>query len=447
MRASTRHLPQPRGHSGFYRYGRHLRPSGLGQLLRPRKSLTGNAMSLMTATVSAQALGLLFWVEAAHLEPTYTVGQAAAGIAALTLLTLLSQLSLTNVFIRFVPVAGRLSGTLVRRGYLVVVCLSLVVGIVYVATRLSSHVLTEGLMPRALFVLAVPVLSVFALEDSVLIALRLAPWVAVENISAAVGRLALLPIMTVPWLGGGTIASWVLPAAVAVIIVNSLLFRRALPALATVEGRLPNRRRLLSFVAGEYSGTISGIASVQVMPLIVARRLGVTQVAYLNVPWLIASGILLVMWNVGSSFVVEASRAQGKLGPLLRRGLLLWTAIAIVSVPVCVLGARPLLELEGARYAAHSVELLRLIGLSAPFSVVMVLFCSLAWLEQRVWLLAGFQAAVGATVLSFALILLPYMGLDAVGWAYLITQMLSAVVAAPYLLRWMRRNRLARVPS
>jgi O-antigen/teichoic acid export membrane protein len=95
----------------------------------------------------------------------------------------------------------------------------------------------------------------------------------------------------------------------------------------------------------------------------------------------------------------------------------------------------------------HSTELLQLIGLSAPFSVVVVLYYTLAWLEQRVWLLAGFQAAVGATVLTLVLILLPRMGLNAVGWAYLITQMLSAVVAAPYLLRWMRRNRLARVRS
>lgn len=441
------YLRSRRGPPGQSQQGR---PSGLGQLLRPRKSLTGNAMSLMVATISAQALGLLFWVEAAHFEPTYTVGRAAAGVAALTLLALLAQLNLTNVFIRFVPVAGRLGGTLAKRGYLVVVCLSFVAGIVYVGTGLSSHVLTGGLVPRALFVLAVPVLSIFALEDSVLIALRLTPWVAAENIAAAVGRLTLLPIMTVPWLGGGTMASWVLPAAVAVIIVNSLLFRRALPALSTGEGKLPNRRRLLSFVAGEYTGTICFITSVQVMPLIVARRLGITQVAYLNIPWLIASGIALVMWNIGASFVVEASRARekrGKLGPLLRRGVLLWTAIATMSVLVCELGARPLLELQGARYAIHSVELLKIIGLAAPFLAVVMLFWTLAWLEQRVWLLAGFQAAEGAMVLSFALILLPRLGLNAVGWAYLITQMLSALAAAPYLLRWVRRNRLPRVRS
>jgi O-antigen/teichoic acid export membrane protein len=151
------------------------------------------------------------------------------------------------------------------------------------------------------------------------------------------------------------------------------------------------------------------------------------------------------MWNVSSSFVVEALRSRGPVTPLLRRTVLLLGAIASAAAVVCALGARPLLEIVGPRYAMHSVELLQLVGVSAPFSAVVVLSCTLAWLEQRVWLLAGFQAVSGVTVLSFALILLPRIGLDAVGWAYLMTQIVSALVATPYLVRWIRANRLPRV--
>lgn len=439
-------FPQPQDQPRPYRYhGRRRGPGGVGRPLRLRKGLTVNAMSLMAATVAANGLGLAFWAEAAHVEPAYAVGQASAEIAALTLLSMIAQLDLTNVFIRLLPVAGRLSGILVSRGYLIVVGLSLVAGAVYVGTGLSSYVLTGGLVSRALFVLAVPVLSLFALEDSVLTAFRLAPWVATENICAAVARLALLPVMAVPWLGGGTVASWVLPAAVAVIAVNLLVFRWALPVHAREKGTLPSRRGLLSLVAGEYAGTVCAIGSTQIMPLLVVWKLGVTQAAYLAIPWLVAPGIYLMMWNVSSSFVVEALRTRGPLGALLRRTVLLLTGIASAAALTCLLGARPLLELAGTRYAMHSVELLQLVGLSVPFSAVVVLYCTLAWLEQRVWLLAGFEAAVGTTVLSLALILLPRLGLNAVGWAYLITQMLGAVAAAPYLLRWMRRNRLARV--
>ena len=37
------------------------------RLLRERRSLTFNALSLMTATVATNALGLVFWTEAARI--------------------------------------------------------------------------------------------------------------------------------------------------------------------------------------------------------------------------------------------------------------------------------------------------------------------------------------------------------------------------------------------
>jgi len=43
-------------------------------------------------------------------------------------------------------------------------------------------------------------------------------------------------------------------------------------------------------------------------------RLGAAADAYLTLPWLIASGITVVMWNVSSSFVVEAAGSHGHPG-------------------------------------------------------------------------------------------------------------------------------------
>ena len=158
------------------------------------------------------------------------------------------------------------------------------------------------------------------------------------------------------------------------------------------------------------------------MPLIVVWRLGPAAAAYLTLPWLIASGITLVLWNVSASFVVEAAGSHGHPGTLLRRSLLLWSGIVAAAMIVCVAGARPLMELVGAQYVAEGVPLLRLIGLSAPFTAVVVIYGTLVWLDQRVWLLAGFQAVAGILLLGAALALLPRLGLTAVGWAYLGTQ-------------------------
>jgi O-antigen/teichoic acid export membrane protein len=412
------------------------------KLPRVPKGLTVNALALMTATIGANGLGLVFWVVAAHLRPPAVVGQASAAIAALTLLAMIAQLNLTNVIVRLLPAAGKLGTSMVARAYLLVVFLSLLAGLVYCVSGLGRHVLTGGWVDYAEFTLAVPVLAVFALEDSVLTALRLAPWVAAENIATAIAKIALLPVLFVTAMGA--VWSSVLAALVAVVIVNSLLFGRALPAHGSVPGTMPGRRRLFSFVAAEYSGNICAIASVQVMPLIVVWRLGASAAAYLTLPWLIGSGITLVLWNVSASFVVEAAGSHGHTGTMLRRSLLLWSGIVAAAMIVCVAGARPLMELVGAQYVAEGVPLLRLIGLSAPFTALVVIYGTLVWLDQRVWLLAGFQACAGILLLAAALLLLPKLGLTAVGWAYLGTQAALAAAVAPFTVRHIRRGEFGR---
>jgi O-antigen/teichoic acid export membrane protein len=411
---------------------------------RPRlqTSLTVTAVSLMSATVVANALGLVFWAVAAHLKPPEVVGRAAAAIAALTLLATIAQLNLTSVFIRLLPAAGRLGRRLIARGYLAVVGLALVIATVYAVSGLSAGVLTGGWYVRVLFALAVAVLAIFALQDSVLIALRLAPWVTVENVSSAACKLALLPLLGLLPLGAGVVVSWVLPVAFAVIAVNQLLFGRVLPALKAVEGTLPGRRRLLSFVAGEYVGNICATAAVQLMPLLVVWRLGPAQAAYLALPWLISMGITLLLWDVAASFVVEIAGAPERSSALLRRSLLLGAAIVLGALAVCLLGAHPLLGLVGSRYAAQGSALLRLVGLSVPFSAVVALYSTLVWLDQRVWLLAAFQGASTVMVLGMTLALLPRLGLVAVGWANLATQALAATAMAPLALQRLRRGEL-----
>jgi O-antigen/teichoic acid export membrane protein len=407
-----------------------------------RSSLTVNAASLLVATVATNALGLVFWIVAAHLETPRNVGRAAAAVAALTLLATFGQLNLTNVFVRLLPTAGRLGAGLVRRGYLAVIVLTLVLGGVYVTSGLGAGVVTGGLGARVLFTLGVTVLGIFALQDSVLTALRLTPWIPVENISAGVCKLALLPVVLLAAGAGAIAAAWVIPALVAVLVVSTLLFKRAFPKLADTPGTLPPRRRLASFVAGEYVGNICAVATIQLMPLIIVWRLGPAQAAYFTLPWLIAAGITMLLWNVAGAFIVELTSTTGGSGQLLRRSLMLWAGVVAGALVVCTLGARPLLDLVGARYAAHGAPLLRLIGLSAPFGAVIAFYCTLVWLDQQVWLLAGFLAVSGAVQIATTLVLLPQLGLVAAGWANLITQAGAAALMAPLAAGRVRRGNL-----
>jgi hypothetical protein len=76
------------------------------RLPRLPRSLTVNALALMTASIGANGLGLAFWAVAAHLRPSAIVGQASAAITALTLLSMIAKLNLTNVIVRLLPTAS-----------------------------------------------------------------------------------------------------------------------------------------------------------------------------------------------------------------------------------------------------------------------------------------------------------------------------------------------------
>ncbi|HUB36550.1 MAG TPA: hypothetical protein VL972_06970 [Solirubrobacteraceae bacterium] len=401
------------------------------RLVKPEK-MTLNAVSLMTATIATNALGLVFWAVAAHVHSANAVGAAFAEISALTLLATLAQLNLTNVFIRFVPKAGRKTMAFVLRGYAVIIGLALVLGAAFVASGVGSGYVHAGLAERLLFVVAAALFAIFALQDSVLTALRITHWVPVENVSFAAAKLALLPLLAFLPARTSIVVAWVLPVAVAVVIVNGLLYRTALGRTRHAQGgELPGRRRLMSFLAAEYSTTLCAAATVQLMPLIVVWRLGTAYAAYFSLPWLVCIGITLLQWNVGASFVVEAVTAGGYTPRLLRRGLQLWGAVVVGAVVVCCFGAALILRLEGPAYAAHGVTLLRLIGASAPFSAVVVLYGAFAWLDQRLWRLVAIQAASGAILLGLSFVLMPRLGLAGVGWANLAAQVAGALLMAP----------------
>ena len=86
--------------------------------------------------------------------------------------------------------------------------------------------------------------------------------------------------------------SWVVPAAVAVIVISGCCSGACSRTRAHRRHAAP-RRRLMSFVAGEYTTAVCATATTQLMPLIVVWRLGPAQVAYFTLPWLISMGITL----------------------------------------------------------------------------------------------------------------------------------------------------------
>jgi hypothetical protein len=208
---------------------------------------------------------------------------------------------------------------------------------------------------------------------------------------------------------------------------------------------LPARRQLASFVAAEYLTTLCSVAVAALLPLIVIWQLGATREAYFALPWLIWGGISAVSWNIATSFVVETVTEGAHSARLLRRALVMWLAVVAIAVVACAVVGPTVLTLVNHAYGVHGGPLLQLIGVSAPFTFVIVVYSAFAWLDQRVWFIMSIQACTAAVLLGLSLALVPRLGILGVGWAYFISQVGAAVLMARGA--WVRVRTVLRSPT
>src|SRR4051794_30135456 len=138
---------------------------------------------LIIGTGITSLLGVAFWALAARAYDPHDVGINVAAISAMTLVSGVCSLGLSPVLVRYLPIAGPVTHSLVTRTYLLTAALSLVAGI---AVALTSDLWSPELSFLgggwwlAAFALATAGTTIFTLQDSVLTGLRTAGWIPLE---------------------------------------------------------------------------------------------------------------------------------------------------------------------------------------------------------------------------------------------------------------------------
>jgi hypothetical protein len=95
----------------------------------------------------------------------------------------------------------------------------------------------------------------------------------------------------------------------------------------------------------------------------------------------------------------------------------------------------------GPGYAEEGSSLSRVLSLCLPFSAVVALYATFAWLDQRLWKLVSFQAITTVVLLGGSWLLIADLGIVAVGYVMLVTQVGFAIALLPSSLRRIRAVR------
>jgi O-antigen/teichoic acid export membrane protein len=402
--------------------------------------LLRNGHVLTLSSLLTSALGAFFWMLATSWYSTASVGRSYAALSAVMLLAGIGQLNLADVLVRFVPAAGRHTRRLVLCCYTVSGLFSVVVAAGFL---LLVPVLAPGLgylrapVPAVCFIAGAAGYSIFVLQDGVLTGLRHTGWVLGENAVFAAIKVALLVGFGIWALSAGILLSWAGALVVALVVTNIFLFRRAVPAHQRAGADVPAPPRLLRYAAADYVGAFFRLSAYNVVPLMVLNHFGDTGSAYFSLAWVIAYTLFIAAYNMGSSLIVEAAHAPEQLTANGRRVLRHSAAILGAAAAALLLGAPWLLRLFGPAYAAHGTTLLRLLILAALPNLLVGVAVDVSRARRRLGWAVGLQGALCALVLGLSFWLMPLLGINGVGVAWLVAECTLGLPLLLTLPRWL----------
>lgn len=412
-------------------------PHGLGRLrshLDDRLYRTGYYLIIGTGITSL--LGVAFWALAARSYSAHEIGQNAAAISAMSLVSGVCSLGLSAVLVRYLPIAGTALKRLIFGSYALTATLSLAVGAVVAATSdLWSPTLDFLQEPGWLigFTLATAAMTIFTLQDSVLTGLQTARWIPLENSLYALTKLVLLLALAALMPTAGPFVAWNAPLLPAILVINYLIFRRLIPRDRSF-GSL-DRRKVIRMATGNYGGNIFALVGNMYLPILVANQAGAAEAAYFFIPWMICLSLQLVALNVTTSLTVEAALDMPRLRRLCRQALTHSMRLVVPLAALTALVAPLALQVFGEAYADSGTNLLRLLAAGAIPNVIVALGIGVARIEHKGGIVVAVQGVQFALVLGLSALLIPDIGVVAVGWTWAGSQVLLALVMLATILR------------
>jgi O-antigen/teichoic acid export membrane protein len=403
---------------------------------RESTPLLRSAYSLALNVILTSALGLGFWIVAARIFPSSTVGRDAALVAAMATLSAICQLNLASAIPRFLPIVRDRPERVVWGCYLLTGIVSVLGSIAFVliapAVSHGYRFLSTKPALALLFVASVVVWGVFSLEDAVLTAARRAVWVPVENAIFGVLKIAALPVMLSLASGHPVFIAWNAPVLALVIPVNLFIFLRVLrKPIATSGMRSPierfGLRGLLGFLAQDYIAFIFTTAAAGLLPVLVVALLGGSSGAYFYMPFALIAAFDALFSLVVQPITVEGALDEARLPELTRDIVRHFGWVLVVGIILLAAGASEILSLYGPSYARAGAPVLRLLALASLFRAITALYMAICRVEGRASRILVTQVITFVVLVALVAVLAPSHGLVGVAAAWLVA---SAVVAA-----------------
>ena len=205
----------------------------------------------------------------------------------------------------------------------------------------------------------------------------------------------------------------------------------------------PSRSEVGRFLAGDVTGALMLLATVSLVPVLVAMFVAPGVNAYFYMAWTIGTTVDLLAANMALSLTVEGAFNPVRLAVHTRAAL---RRILLILVPVAAataLLATWILGLFGPGYARYGAPVLVLLACATLPRTLTEIYLGALRAQSRTSLVALVQGVRAVLVLGLTLALTKAMGILGAGVGVLASQLVMAVAVTPGLLRVLTADRRA----
>ncbi len=410
------------------------------------RSLLTNAGSLVGTTMVTSALGVVFWLIAAHNFSQPAVGVASAAIAAMILLGFIGTLGLGTLLMGELPRRQDRHRSLLNAALLINVLAGSVLGLAFalIAPMISSNLgaLSESPASIVFFTAGVGLTALALVLDQALIGLLRGGLQLTRNTVFAVAKLAaLIPIAVyvanadAPWI----YSAWAAGIALSLLVLVRFYARRGRDTLR------PNFVLLIQMraSAGYHAAVNLGLETADMaMPILVVILVSQSATASFYIAWMIVGFLVVVPLSLSMvAYAIGSADAAG-LSRRFRFTVGISLVFGLIANLVLIPGASPALQIFGQDYADQATTALHILALGVFPMTIKTHYVAIHRIQRRlrpalpiVWvgtLLELGGGAVGAIV----------GGLTGVAWGWLAGLCIEALVMSRDVLHGMRAERI-----
>lgn len=411
-----------------------------------RVPLYSNALFLMGASVFSSLIGFVFWLVAARFYPDEAVGLASALIPAMGLAVSFSKLGLELGLVRFLKRHSEDPKAIINTVFTVGLLASVAAALIFIAglDLWSPALLFIRETPLYLFafVFFCAVSSLNNLSDHSFIASRRSGFVVASGLIFGILKVILAIALATFLTSFSIFASWGIGMTAAVIISIFVLLpiaQRGYRFAVTIKKKILGD--MLGYSFANYISMLLWGTPALIFPLMVVNLLGAEANAYFYIGWAVSNVIVMIPQSVTTSLLAEGSYDETNLKTHILRSLKIIFLLLVPAVVAVLLLADKLLWLFGTQYSASATELVRIMTLAVLPLAVNILYLNIKRVQKDLKMIVGMPAFIAVISIVLALILLPQIGFNGVGIAWLAAHACCAVViVVNWLWRWRKRN-------